>query len=188
MKKANCNNLKGFYVGDLITIKPDWCDNPEKESKTVWYVRELYENTNRALISLAYRNEKHPLGLDQLVDLCMIQLVSDETPDIIACDWCNTGGGIYIFIGTFADNTHFILDDNFDVRILDIYPAWDNEEIWYEDEQMKHLVRDLNTERAGAAFVKKVFKFLRDSGDEYIDSVKWIEDQAIELDGKRGWR
>lgn len=183
--------LNGFFEGDIVRIKKEYCES-EKEHNTQFYIAELYEyepqGQNKVLIKNAHSIENRPFGIQETLFLDMIERESDTTPDIVQCDWCNTGGNIYIFIGTFSDGTYFMLDSEFDVRILTEYPDWDNDDAWYEDWQLAHLVRDLNTETAGAAFVKKVFKFLRESGDKYIDSVKWIEQEAIELDGTRGWR
>ena len=66
---------------------------------------------------------------------------------------CYTGGNIYVFTGSLDDGTYFIADDCcYDVRVLDIDPDTVEDEVWYEDFQKKHLVRDIPVEDAPKFF------------------------------------
>ena len=53
-----------------------------------------------------------------------------------------TGGGIYIFLGEFADGKFFLTDDYGATLILDEDPA-DFDESLYPEWQEKHLIEEL---------------------------------------------
>ena len=73
-----------------------------------------------------------------------------------------TGGGIYVVTGMLESGEGFLADaDWFDVRLLDVDPAtadWD-EELFYDDWQSKHLIRDLQDDEA-LRFCDKMFSWI----------------------------
>ena len=100
-----------------------------------------------------------------------------------------TGGSIWVFVGTLKDGTHFMHDDNFDTRILNEYPDPNNEDVWYEEWQHEHLVKDLDTEKYGAAFQLALLQFIRENQPKEWDYFfNHIEETAKELLHRKGWR
>lgn len=107
-------------------------------------------------------------------------------------DFVYTGGGIFLFWGTLDNGQYFIADgDRFDVRILNVNPNdyGTDDEIWYAEWQEEHLVRDLNTETEGPAFILKMFDWIhKNKENDLMDGMDYIEEEAASLRGKRGWR
>jgi len=100
-----------------------------------------------------------------------------------------TGGGIWLFYGNLSDGTFFLADgDMLDVRIINADPSRNEEECWFAEWQEEHLVRDLDTEKEGPKFFKKIFKWLRANDAENISEIEFIEEEAKRYDGKTGWR
>lgn len=100
-----------------------------------------------------------------------------------------TGGGIWVFTGELKDGTFFMHDDNFDTRILSQYPDPWEEEPWFEEWQLEHLVKDLDTEKEGAAFQLAILKFIEKYKPETWDfDFDIIRNKAKELINRRGWR
>lgn len=100
-----------------------------------------------------------------------------------------TGGGIWVFTGELKDGTFFLHDDNFDTRILTEYPDPSNDDVWFDDWQTAHLVKDLNTEEDGAAFQLAILKFIEKyTPDRWDIDFDIIRNTAKELITQKGWR
>ena len=90
--------------------------------------------------------------------------------EIKKADYCNTGGGIYVFIGELTDGNYFLADsDEFCVRILNDSISWENDDAFYSEWQEERLVEDLDTlERLD--FFENLIEYLRKNAD-YFDPV-----------------
>lgn len=103
-----------------------------------------------------------------------------------------TGGNIWVFTGKLDDGTYFMADGfEYDVRIVNEDPdEVEDGGAWYCDWQEAHLVRDIDTESEGPAFILDVIAWLRKNlPDSMIDSdMEWIEEDAKQYVGKKGWR
>lgn len=83
-------------------------------------------------------------------------------------DTCYTGGGIYVFIGRLTNGNYFMAETGqFDVRLLNEIPDWDNEENWFEEWQLEHLVKDLNSETESPAFFIDMLTWVLSNGTDY---------------------
>lgn len=89
-----------------------------------------------------------------------------------------TGGGIYCFMGKLDDN-YFLADCDlmaswYDLRIIDVDPTlYDSDDVWQDEWQMKHYVKDVNRCKT---FMKNMFKWIIENKPEGNYLVSDIED------------
>ncbi len=91
-----------------------------------------------------------------------------------------TGGGVYCFIGELADGNYFLADCTcsgglYSLRIVDDNPNdYSEEEIWHEEWQMKHFVKDVSRCKR---FIKDMLKHIineKPFGNYTVDDMKMI--------------
>ena len=86
-----------------------------------------------------------------------------------------TGGGIYVFVGELTNGRYFMMDNFMDIRIMNQFPSLDDEDVWYDEWQEKHLIEDIEDEEERKEFFKMVLTWIKNHGNDGNYSMVDIE-------------